>query len=115
MRMVRPSRRGGIAVNSGSSRDRTARPIREKPGTTQASSAASTAGPKLVTARPPAALPPRLTGPVCPVASWCPGPGGRPDRAWSSPAAARSATPRKPGRRMGSSTRSGPRSRTSAS
>src|SRR5262249_40466091 len=42
---------GSPAVNSGSSRDRTASPIREKPGTTQASRAASTACPKPVTIR----------------------------------------------------------------
>jgi hypothetical protein len=48
-----PSAAGGSsAVNSGSSRDRTARPIREKPGTMQASRVASTAGLKLVTVCP---------------------------------------------------------------
>ena len=101
------------AVYSGSSRDRTARPIREKPGTTPASRAASTAGPnrsRRVSRR--GAAPPDRTGVSADVPVPAP---GRPDRTSASPAAARSATTRKPGRRTGSSTCSGPRSRTSAS
>jgi len=51
-------------VNSGSSRDRTARPIREKPGMTHASSAASTADPRRSRRVPLAGVPSRPMEPV---------------------------------------------------
>jgi len=90
MTTVRPSAEGwSSTVNSGSRADRTGRPVRRNPGPRR----------PLVRRPPPArsghGAPPRRR-PAGPnrCARWRRGPrtGGRPDRAWARPAAARTAT-----------------------